>query len=187
MVDIPRSLPATVTNTSETFRDCSSLVGSNLSGWDTSRVTSMSGMFVNCQLMNADLSQWGVALVTSMSNMFYNCSSFASNLAFWSVDAVESMSNMFYNANSYTSNMSGWTLSGLVFNSGVDNFMSSAAGLSTSDYDATLIGWDVKKASLLNNLRPNFGGSKYTEGSPAATARAALVAYGWTITDGGTA
>ena len=62
-----------------------------------------------------------------------------------------------------------------------------ARGMTTADYDATLVGLNLNKSSFRNDLRPNFGGSKYTPGGAAAAARAALVAYGWTITDGGTA
>ena len=65
---------------------------------------------------------------------------------------------------------------------------------STVNYDALLIGWNNNKlvgangvANWRTDLRPNFGGAKYTSGGAAATARAALVTYGWTITDGGVA
>ena len=39
---------------------------------------------------------------------------------------------------------------------------------------------------LLNGLTPNFGGSQYTLGGAAESARNTLInTYGWTITDGG--
>jgi hypothetical protein len=62
-------------------------------------------------------------------------------------------------------------------------FMRFATGLNVSDYDNTLIGWNNNKASFRNDINISFGGSKYS--SSAASARAALIAYGWTITDGG--
>jgi len=63
--------------------------------------------------------------------------------------------------------------------------MASATGLTTADYTATLIAWNSNKTLWLTPLSVNFGGSKYS--SSASAARAALIAYGWTITDGGLA
>jgi surface protein len=190
-IQAPSSLPVGVfggvANCSETFRDCPLFVGSEVGSWDTSTITDTNGMFANCSGFNADLSSWSVALVTDMRNMFYNCPLFNSDLKFWSVDSVEVMSNMFFNADAYTTNMYAWNLQGLNANNSIDNFMTSATGLSNSDYDATLIGWETNKSLFRSDLRPNLGGSKYTPGGAAAAARAALVAHGWTITDGGTA
>jgi len=65
------------------------------------------------------------------------------------------------------------------------NFMRDIT-ISTANYDALLIGWEGQ--SVVDGLSPHFGGSEYTSGGAAATARAALIAdHGWTITDGGTA
>ena len=68
----------------------------------------------------------------------------------------------------------------------------SGVNMTTASYDDTLIGWNNNKlvgangiANYATNLTPSFGTSKYTAGGSAATARAALVTYGWTITDGG--
>jgi len=57
--------------------------------------------------------------------------------------------------------------------------------LSTVNYDALLIAWEGQVEPI--NMTPHFGTSKYTAGGAAAAARAALVANGWTITDGGVA
>ena len=65
------------------------------------------------------------------------------------------------------------------------NFMTSTGGLSTTVYDELLVNWEAQIG--YNAQNPHFGGSKYTAGSAAATARADLVTAGWTITDGGTA
>jgi len=65
------------------------------------------------------------------------------------------------------------------------NFMLGTGGLSTTVYDELLVNWEAQTG--YNAQNPHFGGSKYTAGSAAATARADLVTAGWTITDGGTA
>jgi hypothetical protein len=84
---------------------------------------------------------------------------------------------------SFNQNLASWNLSGITSANGLNNFMQNATGLSTANYDSLLIAWNANKTSYRTDLSPNFGGSKYS--SSAASARAALIAYGWTITDGG--
>jgi surface protein len=122
-----------------------------------------------------------------MNSMFYGCSAFAADLSSWNTGQVLNMSAMFYDADAYRSNMSSWNLAKITTSAGLDNFMALATGLSRANYDSTLVGWNANKAACRNDLRPNLGGSTYTCGSAADTARSALVAYGWTVTDGGCA
>ena len=46
----------------------------DLSGWDVSNVTDMSGMFCYCENLNQDLSSWDVSSVENMGAMFDYCS-----------------------------------------------------------------------------------------------------------------
>jgi hypothetical protein len=66
----------------------------------------------------------------------------------------------------------------------IDMFYNS--GLSTANYDATLIGWATitpPETPLKPNVAFNAGFSKYCNG---ASARSSIIStYGWTITDGG--
>ncbi len=86
----------------------------------------------------------------------------------------------------------GWDLSAIT---SMTSFMESATGLSTANYDATLIAFD---AFVLANGTPKSisfhgGGSTYTGGGAAEAARDRLTlaigsgGWGWTITDGGVA
>ena len=68
---------------------------------------------------------------------------------------------------------------------GASGMLLSGPTLSVTVYDATLINWEGQVEQP--NVVAHFGTSKYTAGGAAATARAALVSNGWTITDGGTA
>ena len=61
-------------------------------------------------------------------------------------------------------------------------FLGASCVLPSVDYNAILIGWAAQIP--LNNFSVDFGGSKYSAGA-AATAHAALIADGVTITDGG--
>ena len=69
------------------------------SHWNTSNVTNMSGMFLNCvKLQNLDLSNWDTSKVTNMSNMFFNCPSLVSigNTGNWNTSNVMDFKSMFY-------------------------------------------------------------------------------------------
>lgn len=58
------------------FRGCKLLTNLDISNFDTSKVTNMSGMFNGCgSLTNLDLSNFNTSNVTDMSNMFYNSGS----------------------------------------------------------------------------------------------------------------
>ena len=65
--------------TSKAFYDCASLQSIDLSGLDTSRVTSMSFMFSGCSsLASLDLSSFDTSKVAHMRDMFSGCSKLAS-------------------------------------------------------------------------------------------------------------
>ena len=90
---------------SSMFAYCSGLTSLDLSGFDTSAVTSMSRMFAYCSgLTSLDLSGFDTSAVTSMLSMFYNCSGLTSlNLSGFDTSAVTNMEMMFNNCSKLTS------------------------------------------------------------------------------------
>jgi len=165
------------------LRDCSNLI--QCSSVLPSTVASLGECLQGCVLFNdARIGSWDTAAVTDMFRMFSGCSAFNQDIGSWNTAAVTRMGQMFYDCDAFSADLSGWDLSALNVTASLDSFMALATGMATADYDATLIGWEADKASYRSDLRPNFGGSKYTAGGAA---RAALVTYGWTITDGGMA
>lgn len=58
----------------------------DVSQWDVSNVTNMSGLF-KCLDFNGDISQWDVSNVTDMEDMFAE-SEFNQDISQWSVDKV---------------------------------------------------------------------------------------------------
>ena len=63
-----------VTNMNDMFLDCRGLTSLDVSGWDTSKVTTMNQMFKNCtKLETLDLSGWDTSNVTDMNGMFNSC------------------------------------------------------------------------------------------------------------------
>ena len=65
------------------------------------------------------------------------------------------------------------------------NFLLSA-GISTANYDATLIAWDAQGTMAFSGT-VNFGSSQYTSGGAAESARTSLISKWGGITDGGAA
>lgn len=139
--------------------------GIGLDSWDTSGMTSFRRAFSNGPVFNPDVSGWDMSNTTSIESAFSNCDSLDQNLSNWDI-----------------TNLSNAT-----------NFMLGSTGLSTANYDATLIGWEATLQAAFPSgsgytptINIHFGGSQYTSAGAGGTARASLIStFGWTITDGG--
>jgi trimeric autotransporter adhesin len=181
----------------------------NISDWDVSSVTNMSGMFRNNTAFNQDLSAWVTTSLVIMDNIFYQASSYNSPMNNWDVSGVSNFQNVFAFASSFNQPIGNWDMassatrvdymlrdadafdqdiSSWVVTSitNLGNFMVSATGLSTANYDALLIAWDAQGAMSYSGT-VNFGGSKYTSGGAAEAARTSLISKWGGITDGGAA
>ncbi|RLD51709.1 MAG: hypothetical protein DRJ05_18145, partial [Bacteroidetes bacterium] len=109
-------------------------------------------MFRSAGSFNDDVSNWDVSNVTNMSAMFRSATSFDQNIGNWNVQNVLDMTDMFFGVT-----------------------------LSTSNYDALLIGWDAQ--NLQSGINFHGGNSMYCNGEAARTNM--INNDGWTITDGG--
>ena len=54
----------------------------DISNWDVSNVTNMTGVFAECRNFNQDISSWDVSKATSMHGMFYQ-SNFNNDISNW--------------------------------------------------------------------------------------------------------
>jgi len=94
-----------ITDMSNIFKYCTSLP--DISTWDTSNVTNMSGMFGDFSSLKelSDISKWNTSKVINMSYMFYNCRSLKSlpDISKWDTSNVVDMSYMFKNCGSLIS------------------------------------------------------------------------------------
>ena len=114
----------------------------------------MDASFFNCSQFNGDIYSWDTTNVENMQSMLYNCDLFDQSLAAWNIESVTNFTS----------------------------FMQNATGLSTTNYDATLISWAAQSVSQNESI--NFGGSQFTESAYAS--RFSLIEDdGWTIVDGG--
>ena len=69
----------------------------DISKWNVSKVTNMSGMFHSCKYFNQDISSWDVSNVTAMEFMFKNCYSFNQDISDWNISKVMYKYHTFYN------------------------------------------------------------------------------------------
>ena len=86
-----------VTNMNSMFVNCYSLTSLNLRRFNTSNVTSMEWMFMACSgLTSLDLSGWNTSNVTNMGYMFSGCTSLTSlDLSGWDTSKVTFSTSMF--------------------------------------------------------------------------------------------
>jgi len=164
------------------FRNCLIIVGnSSFENWNTSNITSLQGSFRAAKLFNQNISSWDVSSVINMANTFFDADSFNQPIGVWDTGNVTGFNNMFRsNLSTFDQSLANWDITSLT--NGPNMFNSS--GLSTANYDATLIGWAAQ--SITNAVSIDFGNSQFTSGGAAEAARNTLVStYGWTIVDGG--
>ncbi|NPA46738.1 MAG: BspA family leucine-rich repeat surface protein, partial [Chlorobi bacterium] len=148
-----------------------------LSGWNTGQVVNMTGMFSFATAFNQPLNGWNTSNVHYMAFMFDHASAFNQPLDQWNTASVNTMEKMFNSASSFDQNLGGWNISSLQ-NAAM---MFHNVTLSTSNYDALLIGWQGQ--AHRNNVVFDGGNSRYCLGEDA---RNILINQdGWTITDGG--
>lgn len=162
------------------FQNCREFNGA-IGNWDVSICTNMQSMFGNAFKFNQDIGAWDVSNVTAMNFMFASARDFNQDIGGWNVSSVTNMSFMLSGAIDFDQDISSWDINQVTIFSG---FLGGSATLSTTNYDALLVGWEAQAPTYSGAI--DFGNSQYTLGSAAATARASLIStYGWTITDGG--
>ena len=186
----------------------------DISGWDMSNVTNMSGMFYRQPLFNQDLSSWDTSNVNNISSIFWKASAFnqplnswdvsnVNNMSFslretsvfnqdlssWDTSNVTSMRSIFYKSYLFDQNISSWNVNKV---SNLSSFLTDVS-LSLANYNALLVGWEATlQASFPNGagytLTPTvtFGLSEYRGSGQAGVSRASLISnFNWTIVDGG--
>jgi len=152
---------------------------SSISGWNTSSATDMYGMFLRCWNFNQPIQYWDMSNVTTIYYMLYECDSFNQPIGQWNTSSLTNITAALYGTAIFDQDLSNWVVTGITT---ANAFMQNANGLSTTNYDRTLSGWSSQ--AVQNGVNIHFGGSQYSTATGAAF-RSALVASGWTITDGG--
>ena len=96
-IDVSGLNTSMVTSMTYMFGGCSSLISLDLSNFNTSNVTDMSYMFYNPnKIKNLDLSNFNTSKVTKMNNMFSDASNYISiNVSSFDTSQVQNMRRMF--------------------------------------------------------------------------------------------
>ena len=176
--------------TDAAFYGCSNL---DISATDapTISTTSLASMFRNCtSLTTPDFSNWDVSSVENFGFFLRSASSANPNVESWDMSSATNIGQFGRLTNAFDQNLENWDIANVT---NASSFMITATGLSTANYDATLIGWEATLQAAYPSgvgypysITITFGGSQYTGGGAADAARASLIStFGWTITDGG--
>lgn len=169
---------SSVTSMVYLFNDASNF-NQDISNWNVSNVTSMGYMFAGASSFNWDISNWDVSKVVIMNYMFADAISFNQDIGSWDVSSVFEMSFMFSNATSFDQDIGNWDVSNVTDM----NYMFYQIRLSSSNYNALLIGWSAQE--LQYYVEFSGGNSTYSKGE-AANARDVLENnFNWFISDDG--
>ena len=87
----------------------------DISSWDVSNVTGMTGMFNKCYAFNQPIGDWDVSSVTDMRAMFNFAEDFNQPIGDWDVSSVTSMGRMFGDAINFNQDISSWSVDNVTF------------------------------------------------------------------------
>ncbi len=113
LVDVEQWGSVAWTSMESAFYGCSNLNISSTDIPNLNLVTSMSGMFRNCSMLNGpiNINSWNTSNLINMSNMFWAANSFNQPIGNWDVSNVTDMGDMFYQALSFNQPIGNWNTS----------------------------------------------------------------------------
>jgi surface protein len=151
----------------------------DISGWNVSRATNMSNIFVSTRNFSQDLSSWDVSNVTNMRYMFHDCnfnaplnwgaktakvtdmlgmfrgpSNFNQDISGWDVSSVTTMSEMFLNTSSFNQNLNTWDVSKVI-------------DFEQMFYNASLFNGDISSWQFTTDVTKNISMASMFRDAPA--------------------
>lgn len=180
---------SSVTDFSSMFAG-TTLFNQNIGGWNVSNGSSMTSMFDSSTSFNnggsPSINNWVVTGGTGshLTTIFQDATAFNQPVGNWDVSNMTSLLNMFDGATSFNQSLANWDIRGVTTSiPGSMNGLLDDCGMSTANYDATLIAWaGLSSPYPATNLVLGANGLTYTLGGAAETARDFLtVNLSWTI------
>jgi len=113
----------------------------DISSWDLSNVTDISGMFYNQKTFNQDISVWDVSNVKRMVGTFTGTESFNQPLDSWDVSNVTDMNSLFWNAKAFNQDLNSWDVSKVT---SMDSMFDKA-----SSFNGDVSNWDVSSVTTM--------------------------------------
>ncbi|CAL2074510.1 BspA family leucine-rich repeat surface protein [Tenacibaculum sp. 190524A02b] len=158
----------------------------NISDWNMQAAEDINFMFSNNTVFNQPIGAWTFNNLTQCEGVFQGATSFNQDLSNWDVSKVEFFNLMFSGATAFDQSLADWDISSVQGggNLGMNNMFQNA-GLSTDNYDATLLGWstlDAGETQIPSEITFHGGNSNYCSG--AAARQSLLNNEKWIITDG---
>lgn len=179
---------SSVTDFSSMFAG-TTLFNQNIGGWNVSNGLSMTSMFDSSTSFNnggsPSINNWVVTGGTGshLTTIFQDATAFNQPVGNWDVSNMVNLLNIFDGATSFNQSLANWDIRGITTSiPGSMNGMLDNCGMSTANYDATLIAWAGLSPTPATNLVLGANGLTYTLGGAAETARDFLtINLGWTI------
>ena len=137
------------------FDGCNNLTSLDVSSFDTSKVTNMSAMFDGCNnLTSLNVSSFNTSNVTTMAGMFYNCKKLTElDVSGFDTSNVTSMYYMFLGCNSLTSlDLSNFNTSNVTTMTSMFEGCSSLTSLDVSNFDTSKVAYMTGMFENCNNL-----------------------------------
>ena len=153
-----------MTSMSRMFYNSKSLTNIDVSGFDTSKVVNMNSMFRGCSsLINLDLSNFNTSKVTDMYCMFYELNKLVNiNLSSFNTINVTNMGHMFDNASSLSNlDLSNFNTSNVTNMSCMFNKCNSLISLNLNNFDTSKV---IRMEYMFNgclNLNNIMFGNKF--------------------------
>ena len=134
-----------VTNVSNMFLDCSSLIGnSSFNNWDLSSVNNATRMFFDASQFNQDIGNWDVSSILNMTQMFSSATAFNQDIGSWDVKSVTNMVRMFSSATAFNQDIGSWDVKSVT---DMGSMFSQA-----SAFNQDIGSWDVSSVTNMGGL-----------------------------------
>jgi surface protein len=133
-----------VTSMNGMFMNCNTLNGpANINSWNTTSVTNMLALFKSASLFNQSISNWNTSNVTNMSYML-GASLFNQPIYAWNTSNVTKMTGMFDYASSFNQPIDDWNVTNVTDM----QFMFSNA----KSFNQSLNSWNTSKVKAMTGM-----------------------------------